>query len=87
MITEQHSIQIAQEYLLRKTGRKLRLMDVSYKEGASTSYITEPTWAVWFWLDIEGVSGHVEMYVDATTGEPWQIDYGTPDDASTEASE
>lgn len=73
MITKQHSVEVAQEYLLRKTGRKFRLMNASYMEAASDSYITEPTWAVWFWLDIEGVSGHVEIYVDATTGTPWEL--------------
>ena len=84
MITKQDSIQIAQEYLLRKTGREFRLANASYMEAASTSYITESTWEVWFWLDIEGVSGHVEIYVDATTGTPWEINFGSPNDASDE---
>ena len=78
MITQERAVEIAHEYIKNRTGHDLRLMHVSYEEGKPGSYIAEPTWWVWFHRPREGVTGQVEVYVDAASGEPWTLNYGSP---------
>lgn len=89
MLSESEAIKIASDYLKKERGFELALVKVFHIPGDSTEpmyapFRGQPTWEIWFYPQgaAEWLPQEVIIYVDATTGEPWELNYGSPDDES-----
>lgn len=91
MISELQAIKIARGYLKKESGSELPVIKASYIPGDSQEpmYVPfqgQPTWEVWFQQNVPvgWMISELTIYVDATTGEPWELNYGSPDDEPEE---
>jgi hypothetical protein len=81
MIGERQASDIAEAYLKRVHGSAMPVRKLVFIPGVESAASEEfpycATWAVWFVLEAQAKWTFVEcpIYVDATTGEPWEIDW------------